>query len=166
MPPMPPRRPETAAQTAERAAGPSPEPAPSQAAPSQPAPSEPAQPEPAQPAAGEAAEPAEAPLVEAEAEPAPAVPQVASRVDIPNDRAVGGWRVWLGSAADAGEAERLAQELASGTGALNPDDIEVAATGDNLRLLAGRFDDRAEASELCRRLRIAAPAAFCIPIEE
>ena len=78
----------------------------------------------------------------------------------------GAWRVWLGSAADAAEAQRLAAQLAGSVSALTAEQIETAAGEGRFRLLAGRFSERASAEELCGRLRGEAPAAFCIPIEE
>ena len=78
----------------------------------------------------------------------------------------GAWRVWLGSAADAAEAQRLAAQLAGSVSALRAEQIETAAGEGRFRLLAGRFSERALAEELCGRLRSEAPAAFCIPIEE
>ena len=78
----------------------------------------------------------------------------------------GAWRVWLGSATDAAEAQRLTAQLAGSASALTAEQIETAADEGRFRLLAGRFAERAAAEELCSRLRSEAPAAFCIPIEE
>ncbi|MGP1252973.1 MAG: SPOR domain-containing protein [Kiloniellales bacterium] len=78
----------------------------------------------------------------------------------------GRWRVWLGSAADAAEAQRLAAQLAGSGSPLSVEEIETAPGDGRLRLLAGRFPERATAEDLCSRLRSQAPATFCIPIEE
>lgn len=105
-------------------------------------------------------------LEEAEPEAAPAMPQVAGPADVPSVGPTGGWRVWLGSASSPAEAQDLARALAAGSPVLSEDEIERVPSDGGLRLLAGRFDARAQAVALCSRLRSTAPAAFCIPVEQ
>jgi hypothetical protein len=145
---------------------PAPEPAPAVAASAPPPPPEPVAPEP-EPETIVIEAPEPEPVVAAAPEPAAAPPATTTAAATQPRVAGGPYSAWLISFKDAGQARAYlaaAQARHPGLFAAAPGAVSAAKPGPGgtfHRVLAGGLASRAAARDLCRRLRAAAPGAFC-----